>query len=73
MQNIFTTVVIIPYTFQFFKGFFKSFPKMLTETPAKMVGIDNNKGYLLPGYDADIVVFDEGINIKSVFVGGKKV
>lgn len=47
--------------------------KMLTETPARMVGIDKTKGKLEKGYDADIVVFDGDINIKSVFVNGKTV
>jgi N-acetylglucosamine-6-phosphate deacetylase len=31
------------------------------------------KGTLAPGYDADIVVFDDDIRIKATFVGGKKV
>lgn len=45
--------------------------KMISEVPANILGL--NKGKISPGYDADIVVFDEKINIFSVFVGGRKV
>ena len=43
--------------------------KMLTEVPAKFMGL--NKGALEAGKDADIVVFDEDIQIRDVFVMGK--
>ena len=43
--------------------------KMLTEVPAKILKI--NKGKLLQGYDADIVVFDEEIRIANVFINGQ--
>lgn len=36
--------------------------KMSTETPAAVMGL-SQKGVLAPGYDADITVFDEGINV----------
>lgn len=45
--------------------------KMLTETPAKLFKL--NKGSLKKGYDADVIVFDEDINVSSVFVNGIKV
>ena len=44
--------------------------KMLTEVPAKILKV--NKGILATGYDADIIVFDEKINVTDVFVGGAK-
>jgi len=44
---------------------------MMCETPAKILGL--KKGAIKDGYDADIVAFDEKINISSVFVGGRKV
>ncbi len=44
---------------------------MMTETPARILGI--NKGALAAGLDADITVFDDNFNIKSVFVAGDKV
>ncbi len=43
--------------------------KMLTEVPAKILNI--NKGVLASGKDADIIIFDEKINICDIFVGGK--
>ena len=42
---------------------------MITATPAAAMGLDK-KGHLAEGYDADITVFDENIEIQSVFVGG---
>lgn len=42
--------------------------RMLTEIPAKLLSL--NKGVLKEGFDADIAVFDENINIEKVFVGG---
>ncbi len=45
--------------------------KMMCETPAKLMGL--HKGQLKPGFDADIVVFDDSIEVKSVFVAGKPV
>lgn len=46
--------------------------KMITETPARMMGLQT-KGRLAPGYDADLVAFDDDICIKAVFVGGEQV
>ncbi len=43
--------------------------KMITKTPAKIMGL-SQKGILASNMDADIVVFDEDIHIKSVFVNG---
>lgn len=45
---------------------------MITENPAKVLGL-SKKGLLDAGYDADILIFDENINIKKVFVMGKNV
>ena len=45
--------------------------KMITQIPAKILGI--NKGEIAVGKDADIVVFDDDINIEKVFVAGKKI
>ena len=46
---------------------------MITENPAKLLKIDDLKGRLLPGKDADIVIFDENVNIQAVFYAGKKI
>lgn len=42
---------------------------MMTKTPAKIMGLEN-KGSILPGYDADIVFFDDKINITKVIKDG---
>ncbi len=45
--------------------------KMMTETPAKAVGA-KNIGVLRAGYDADIVLFNDNIEIQKVFLKGKE-
>ncbi len=45
--------------------------KMITRVPAEILSL--NKGELKAGKDADIVVFDEDINISGIFVMGQKV
>lgn len=47
--------------------------KMITLTPARVLGIDGQKGSLAPGKDADVTVFDKDFNIQRVFVLGKQV
>jgi N-acetylglucosamine-6-phosphate deacetylase len=44
---------------------------MLTKVPAEIMGL--NKGVLSEGRDADIIVFDDGVNVKDIFVGCKKI
>ena len=46
--------------------------KMMTANPAREIGISDCKGSLDIGMDADLVLFDDDINVKSVFIGGKK-
>ncbi len=41
--------------------------KMITEIPARIMKLQT-KGRLEKGYDADIVIFDEDINVKNVLV-----
>ena len=41
--------------------------KMMTKTPALSHGIEN-KGQIKEGYDADLVFFDEDINIRKVII-----
>lgn len=45
--------------------------RMMTATPAEIIGVSDTKGSLVPGKDADIVVFDEGINIKMTIINGR--
>lgn len=47
--------------------------RMITSTPARIMGIANKKGLLVPGKDADIVIFDNNINIQKTIVKGKVV
>lgn len=42
--------------------------KMASTNPAKVIGESETKGKIQEGYDADIVVFDDDINIKMVFI-----
>lgn len=44
--------------------------KMMTLTPAKLLDIDSRKGSIAEGKDADIIIFDENINIELVMVMG---
>ena len=46
--------------------------KMVTVNPLRMMNVGANKGELKTGYDADICLFDDDINVKQVFIGGKK-
>ena len=45
---------------------------ILTENPAKLVGIYDRKGSIADGKDADLVLLDEDVKISEVFVMGKK-
>lgn len=47
--------------------------KLLTLNPAKVCNIHLSKGIIKEGYDADLILFDEDINIKHIFVNGKKI
>lgn len=44
--------------------------KMMTKVPAEILSL--NKGVLEAGKDADIIVFDEEIQIKEIYVEGEK-
>lgn len=45
--------------------------KMASYNPAKHCKVSDRKGLIKEGYDADLLLFDEDINIKNVVVGGK--
>ncbi|MGZ3812577.1 MAG: N-acetylglucosamine-6-phosphate deacetylase [Mucilaginibacter sp.] len=45
--------------------------QMASETPARIMGISNKKGSLEIGKDADVVIFDENINIDTTIINGK--
>ncbi|HMH22528.1 MAG TPA: N-acetylglucosamine-6-phosphate deacetylase [Puia sp.] len=45
--------------------------RMMTATPARIMGIGDRKGSLIAGKDADIVIFNEDIIIQATIVNGK--
>ncbi len=45
--------------------------RMMTITPASIMKISDHKGSLTPGKDADIVIFDDHINVHTTMVKGK--
>lgn len=47
--------------------------RMMTITPAEIIGVGSKKGSLVEGKDADIVIFDNDINIKMTIVEGQMV
>lgn len=46
--------------------------RMMTVNPARTIGVDDHKGVLRAGMDADVCIFDDDIQIKAVFVAGQK-
>jgi len=47
--------------------------KMASYNGAKHCKVDDHKGQIKEGYDADLILFDDNINIKKVFILGKEV
>jgi N-acetylglucosamine-6-phosphate deacetylase len=45
--------------------------KMITSTPARILGVSDKKGALATGKDADIVIFDSNINITMTMIKGR--
>lgn len=45
--------------------------KMISATPARILGVLDKKGTLTAGKDADIIIFDENINILMTMINGK--
>ncbi len=44
--------------------------KMASTTPAKVIGLENQKGALLAGYDADVVLLDSDLHVRDVIARG---
>lgn len=44
--------------------------RMATATPARILGIDDRKGSLIEGKDADILIFDDDIQIQKTIIKG---
>jgi len=47
--------------------------RMMSLTPARIMGVQARKGSLAAGKDADIVVFDDNVRIQLVMARGKVV
>ncbi len=47
--------------------------RMITHTPAAIMGLDSRMGCLAPGRCADIAVFDDDFNVRVTLVGGRTV
>ncbi len=45
--------------------------RLLTYNPAKVLGLNNKKGLLAPGYDADFIVLDNELEIIQTWINGK--
>lgn len=46
---------------------------MATKTPARVLGLAGDLGEIAPGCQADLVEFDEDVNVQRVWVGGRPV
>ncbi|HVO40645.1 MAG TPA: N-acetylglucosamine-6-phosphate deacetylase [Spirochaetia bacterium] len=47
--------------------------RMMTLTPARVMGVQARKGSLAPGKDADIILFDDDIRVRLVMARGRVV
>lgn len=47
--------------------------RMISETPAKIMNVYDRKGSLEKGKDADVLIFDDGLNLRAVWAMGKLV
>jgi N-acetylglucosamine-6-phosphate deacetylase len=46
--------------------------RMMTATPARILKVDDKIGSIAPGKDADLIIFDDQINVKQVMLKGKR-
>lgn len=46
--------------------------RMVSTNPAKVIGIDDRKGKIQKGYDADFVVLDDQLNVIQTWIGGER-
>jgi len=48
-------------------------PRIASLLPARLIGMGDETGSIAEGKKGDLVICDDNINIKSVFVDGKRV
>jgi N-acetylglucosamine-6-phosphate deacetylase len=46
--------------------------KMMCTTPARIAGVQDSVGSIVTGKNADIVIFDDSVNIEKVFIKGQQ-
>ncbi|MBN2594260.1 MAG: N-acetylglucosamine-6-phosphate deacetylase [Sedimentisphaerales bacterium] len=44
---------------------------MATKNPAKLLGLENNKGSITVGKDADLILLDDNLSVQTTIVAGK--
>ncbi|MDR1930503.1 MAG: N-acetylglucosamine-6-phosphate deacetylase [Treponema sp.] len=47
--------------------------RMASLNPARILGLEKKKGSIAVGKDADLVLFDDQITVKEVFLGGRRI
>jgi N-acetylglucosamine-6-phosphate deacetylase len=47
--------------------------RMASLNPARVLGLEDRKGSIAAGKDADLALFDERITVRDVFLGGRRV
>jgi len=45
--------------------------RMASANPAKVLGLDDQKGHIKEGYDADMIVLDDSLNVVQSWIGGR--
>ena len=45
--------------------------RMASLTPAQRLGIGDRKGRIAPGYDGDVILFDQEISVRLCVTGGR--
>jgi N-acetylglucosamine-6-phosphate deacetylase len=45
--------------------------RMASLNPATALALEGDKGRIAPGFDADLVALDEGLEVAMTFVGGE--
>lgn len=58
-------------TMQYTKKPLEEIIPMVTTTPAKEMGLSKTKGYIQPGYDADLVLLDKDFKIEKTIISGQ--
>ena len=46
---------------------------MVSENPARVLGLAGSKGSISAGFDADLVLLDENLRVKQTWVAGRSV